>query len=577
MPERSYSLSKLTAIVRNPSDDGWLRYREPFRLIVAREVDEVMPALAAIEEACAGGATAVGYVAYDAAPAFDTALECQRGTLPLLLFGLYRGGDACDLPSPGPATLALAPEMGKPAFTRNLERIRDHLGAGDTYQVNFTQRLVGFCDHDPLQLFSDLYQAQPSALAAYLEWDELAICSVSPELFFAVDGEDIVMEPMKGTRPRHEDPRTDRRLRDELLSSDKEKAENLMIVDMVRNDLGRIAESGSIGARQLFRIVELPTVWQQVSSVGAKTGAGLAQLFAALFPCASITGAPKASTMKIIRNLETSPRGIYTGAIGIVRPNRHMRFSVAIRTLVIDRSRQFAEYGIGSGIVWDSRSDSEWLETLQKSRLLHRSEDDFSLLETLRFDPGEGVSRLPRHLARLRASAAYFGIDAPLETIAEALERIEFAEATKLRLLVSPSGEYAIESSAAPANTDPVRLCLAARPVNSRDPFLRHKTTERRVYQALRAIAADCDDVILFNEHGELTETTIYNLYLEIDGELLTPAAESGLLPGTLRQELLESGRAREEIIKVGDLERATNLFVSNSVRGLCEATLLSR
>jgi len=570
-------MTGLTAIIRNPADDGWLRYDEPERVIVAHEPGEVLPAFADIEAACADGATAIGFVAYDAAPAFDAALASRRGPLPLLLFGLYREGRACALPSPQAAHLTLAPEMGKPAFARRVDDIRVHLRAGDSYQVNFTQRLSGFCDDDPLQVFSDLTHGQPSPLAAYLAWDHTAVCSVSPELFFALDGERIAMEPMKGTRPRHEDPATDRRLRDELLSSDKERAENLMIVDMVRNDLGRIAEPGSVKVGDLFRIVELPTVWQQVSSVNARTRAGLASLFSALFPCASITGAPKAGTMRIIEALETSPRGVYTGAIGVVRPHRRMRFSVAIRTLVIDRVARSAEYGVGSGIVWDSDSDSEWLETLQKSRVLNSGAPGFRLLETLRYAPGEGVARLPLHLARLAASAAYFDIQAPLAEIEQALRVLELPVASKVRLLVSASGKYTIEVSDAPESTAPVRLRLADRRVSSRDPFLRHKTTERRVYEALRGASEECDDVVLCNERGELTETTIYNLYLEIDGELLTPHEDSGLLPGTLRRELLDSGRARETTLSVGDLERASRLFVSNSVRGLCEAELLSR
>ena len=570
-------MTGLTAIIRNPADDGWLRYHTPQRVIVAHAAAEVLPALAAIDSACGTGATAIGYVSYEAAPAFDTALQARRGRLPLLLFGIFGEGEPCELPAPQVADLTLAPEMGKPEFADKVGAIRAHLQAGDSYQVNFTQRLVGFCDDEPLQLFSDLYRSQPSPLAACLTWDRHAVCSVSPELFFALDGAGIVMEPMKGTRPRHDDPATDRRLRDELLSSDKERAENLMIVDMVRNDLSRIAEPGSVSAGPLFRIVELPTVWQQVSSVKARTQADLPQLFTALFPCASITGAPKAGTMKIIRDLEVSPRGVYTGAIGVVRPDRQMRFSVGIRTLVLDTAAHSAEYGIGSGIVWDSDSDSEWLETLQKARILDAGGREFRLLETLRYVPGEGVARLSLHLARLGASAAHFGIAAPLPEIEQALRRLDLPVASKIRLLVSPAGDYTIESAAAPENTTPVRLRLADRPVDSRDPFLRHKTTERRVYEAIRAAGGDCDDVILFNERGELTETTIYNLFLEIDSELLTPHTDSGLLPGTLRRELLEAGRAREARLNVGDLERATRLFVSNSVRGLCEAELLSR
>lgn len=568
-------MSDLTSIVRAEDGSDWQRFSNPVRVITAVQLDAVIPALVEIEKAVAGGLTAVGYLAYEAAPAFDAALRCHHSERPLLKFALYSSAETWQPRSTTLPTLQLAPETGKPEYLQHIDQIKSHLAAGDSYQVNYTQRLRGQIGGDAEALFAALLSAQFSPHAVFMEDEEEAVCSLSPELFFTLTGDSISMEPMKGTRPRASDPDLDQQLRQELLDSDKERAENLMIVDMIRNDLGRIAESGSVTVSDLFSILEFPTVWQQVSRVQALTSATLADLFRALFPSASITGAPKRNTMAIITELEHSPRGVYTGSLGVIRPGRRMHFNVGIRTLHLQKSAGSVEYGIGGGIVWDSDGEQEWQEAVLKSRLLGPQLSSFQLLETLAYSPERGIELLPEHLQRLQHSAGYFGFNFDLPTVRRVMQDFSASVPRRLRLTMSSTGQIELQDLELIGNSGPVRLRLAIRPVHSQDRFLRHKTTQRQVYEDARAGADECDDVLLWNEHNELTETTIYNVFLEIDGELVTPDSRCGLLPGTLRRSLLESGRVREATLLKSDLARADRILVGNSVRGLCEAVLL--
>jgi len=361
---------------------------------------------------------------------------------------------------------------------------------------------------------------------------------------------------MMGARPRGTTGEENQRLYSDLQTSEKERAENLMIVDMIRNDLSRIAHSGSVAVDELFQIVDLPTVWQKTSTVSAQTSA------------------PKARTMAIIESLESAPRGIYTGAVGVIRPDRKIRFQVAIRSLLLDTKTHIAEYAVGSGIIWDSDVESEWQETMVKAKVVTDAPAEFCLLETMRFDPANGVLRLHHHMHRVQESAEFFGFSIDTTAIRSALTGFIAVTDRKLRLLVSRDGSFVLENHDVGVEGEPMRLRVAQRAVQSEDVFLRHKTTNRQVYEMPREQLNGCDDVILWNERGELTETTICNLYLELGGELLTPDSSSGVLKGTYRQQLLDSGKVRQAVLTREDLDQATRLFVSNSVRGFCEATL---
>jgi para-aminobenzoate synthetase/4-amino-4-deoxychorismate lyase len=374
---------------------------------------------------------------------------------------------------------------------------------------------------------------------------------------------------MKGTRPRHPDPTIDRDLAEELISSEKDRAENTMIVDMARNDLGRVADVGSVDTTALHTIESYPTVHQLTSTVVADTDASIAEIFAATFPGASITGAPKIATSRLITELETSPRGIYTGAVGLIEPGGDAEFNIAIRTAWVDRRTGLATYGVGGGIVWDSNETAEWEEAHDKARVLHRATRPFRLLETLGWDPGAGPILLDRHLHRLGESAAHFGFDCDIEEVRRRLGAVRADTARRIRVLLAPDGALEVQVLDPPVpGNDPWLLALDSFPVASDDEFLRHKTTRRDRYDEARARFPDADDVVLWNERGEVTETTIANLVVETDGEALTPAASSGLLPGTLRAELLANRRIREAVLTLDDLHRADKIWAINSLRG---------
>ena len=458
-------------------------------------------------------------------------------------------------------------------YTSKIQAIKTLLAHGESYQVNLTHTLQGTYEGEPLDLFATLYDAQPTAYAAFLHLNDLAIASVSPELFFCLDGDQITTQPMKGTAPRAVNAEEDLANKHALENSEKDRSENIMIVDMIRNDLGRICQPGTITADNLFAIESLPTVWQQTSSVSGKTEARFSDILSTLFPCASITGAPKKRTMEIINALEDDARGIYTGCIGVLKPDRSMRFSVAIRTLVLDTDTRSASYGIGGGIVWDSAPLSEWQESLDKSKLLNGVSP--MLLETMKYDPRDGVVLLDRHINRLIAAASTHAYPLNPTQAKELVQCFSATEKRKLRLLADRSGRLSLESNDFPPIKTVFRLGLADAPIQREDFRLRTKTTQRTLYDQNRGARLDIDDVILFNEDNEITETTIFNLYLKIQGVLYTPALPSGLLPGVYREHLLALGAAKERVLSVQDLSKAEGLYVSNAVRGLCPAILV--
>ena len=567
------------ALIYDSDEEVWLRFTEASAVHIAKTNEEVAAVLDTIEAACAEGKYAVGYVSFEAAGAFDCALvHHPAGSLPLAAFAIFDHAEETSrgaMSEPLSESLDLDPVIDESDFFESIQQIKAYLRSGDSYQVNFTHQLKGNTLASPGSIFSFLCRAQPSPYSAFIETGDYAICSVSPELFFEVNGASVRTEPMKGTRPRGRFPKEDAGFRSDLVESEKDRAENLMIVDMVRNDLGKIAVAGSVCAEELFSIKRFPTVWQQVSSISAKTDASLGELFSALFPCASVTGAPKARAMGIIRELETEARGVYTGAIGLVKPGRRARFSVAIRTLTLDKHNDIANYGVGGGIVWDSDPDEEWQESLTKAKILSFDRQSFRLLETMLYEPVSGVFLLNQHLDRLEASAHYFGFDIDVDSIRTRLCSLQLLKRAKLRLLLGSDGDYELEEYPLSEVKSMVMLKLASRPVNSHDIFLFHKTTRRDVYDEARNDVDHCDDVILWNEKNELTETTIANLFLEIDGELLTPPVECGLLAGTYRRYMLENGRAKEAVLRKSDLVNASKIYVANSMRGLREARLV--
>jgi len=571
-----------TVVLQDPWQKRWLSYSNPTRILVARELSDVMPVLEAAETAVeAEGLTAAGFVAYEAAAACDPALKTYPpADFPLAWFGLYAEGEQVAAPEvtrDGAACREWRPSLDDEAYHAAIARVRDYIAAGDTYQVNFSFRLHAEPPEDPWALFCRMVGRSPNGYAAYVDTGDWVLCSASPELFFRLSGRDIISRPMKGTRPRGRWPEEDVAHARELQQSAKDRAENVMIVDMVRNDLGRIAEAGTVEVAKLFDVERYPTVLQMTSTVHGQTDAGLADIFRAIFPAASITGAPKAHTMEIITELEDSSRRIYTGTIGYLAPGRDAQFNVAIRSALVDRARGEVEYGVGGGIVWDSCKIAELAECYTKAAVLRMPLPSFELLESLLWVPDTGYLLPEKHTARLQASADYFGWQIDINAIRDALDAEAaqlVGEAHKVRLTVGPGGGVTVTSARLEPLPEPYRVSLAHRPVDSEDRFLFHKTTHRKVYEEARAAHPDADDVLLWNSEGELTESTIANVVVEVDGKLVTPPVRCGLLPGVYREFLLASGAVSEAVVRRDDVEHCTRLYLVNSVRGMWDVAV---
>lgn len=560
-------------------DDAWLKFAHPRQVIVTCKLEDVRGGLREVESLVEEkGWTAAGFVSYDAAPAFDPALKViPSRDFPLLWFGLYDDSQVIETSEVfrdfgGLHPTTWNPDTGRETYNAAIQSIKERIAQGMTYQVNYTMRLAADFDGQPYKLFTRLASSQ-NKYAGYVDIGDWAVCSASFELFFDLDGEDITSRPMKGTVKRGRTTIEDAVNSDWLRASAKNRAENVMIVDMIRNDIGRIAEIGSVHVPELFTVERYPTLFQMTSTVKAKTRASAAEIFSALFPCASITGAPKVSTMGIISELETSPRRIYCGSIGTIAPNRKARFNVAIRTALVDKQGRKAEYGVGGGIVWDSTSADEYDEALLKARVLtDPPQNDFSLFETLLWTPEEGYFLLDRHIARIMDSAEYFGFTTEnTESTEKKIRRVlnKLVAGTdsprRVKLSMNSRGEFFGEVKAFQPSDKVFKVCLAREPVNSNDRFLFHKTTNRETYE--RAAVAGFDDVLLFNEKDELTEFTIGNLVVKTKGELWTPPIECGLLAGTFRAELLASGEVKERILEKQDLAKCEAVFLINSLR----------
>lgn len=569
-----------TIVLQDALSGKWLLFTSPRCVLEARKPGDVLPVLREVESETRRGRYAAGCVAYEAAAAFDPALETRRpGDFPLAWFGIFDAPQEI-VPPQAPAESAdISWESGvtESEYHAALAEIKRQIAAGNTYEVNYSFRLRARFTANPWTLFARMTAAQEHGYPVYIDMGSQVVCSASPELFFSLDGTRLISKPMKGTAARGLCLEEDRRRAQWLKESEKNLAENLMIVDMVRNDLGRIATPGSVSVPRLFEVEKYPTVWQMTSTVQCHTQAGLAQIFTALFPPASITGAPKVQTMRLISKLEIEPRQVYTGAAGYVAPNRRAQFNVAIRTATIDRGRRMAEYGIGSGIVWDSESGEELKECFAKARVAGASLPAFSLLETLRWSPGEGFHLLKQHLARLRDSAEYFARTLDTETLVRRLclltARLGPGE-WRVRVLVPVSGEPQLEANLLDDRPSPYRVGLAQNPVCSEDVFLYHKTTWRKVYDDALASRPDCADLLLQNERGEVTESCRANFAAHIDGRWLTPPVGCGLLCGTERARLLAQGQLLEARLRVEDLRRARKFALFNSVRGFWEIQL---
>jgi para-aminobenzoate synthetase/4-amino-4-deoxychorismate lyase len=558
-------------------------FHSPLKVLTATRHEDVHTLLVSAEAASKSGHWVALMLSYEAAPAFDSAMKTREASeVPLAWAAVFAAPpeDSESVEDQSYEVGTWTPLVSRADFSESIAGIRELIAAGDTYQVNYTFPLVASFKGDSRSWFRDLCRAQGAEYCAYFDLDRFKILSVSPELFFEQDGRRVRTRPMKGTIRRGRWAEEDLSMANQLAASAKDRAENVMIVDLLRNDLGRVAEIGSVNVTRLFELERYETLWQMTSTIEATLRAEVTfpELMARLFPCGSITGAPKIRTMEIIRDLEPFPRGVYTGALGFLRPDGSSVFNVAIRTIVIDTHTGMATFGVGGGITYDSTAEKEYAECLVKSSFLTSRAAEFDLLETLLLENGE-VYLLDRHLQRMKASAEYFGFTFREKEIRDELERLGAQSGSgkwKVRLLVSRRGESHIEAQEFNSPERVLRVALAPEPVSVNDRFLFHKTTNRKVYEDALASRPDCDDVILWNDSGDVTESTIANLVISIEGNLYTPPVHAGLLPGTLRAQLLEEGRVVERSIRREDLRAADEIFLINSVRGWLPAVLVS-
>ncbi len=559
----------------------------------AETLEEVVSVVEGADEAARRGLWAAGFVSYECAPAFDGGLAVHSrdpdvsGNVPLAWFGLYRGCATTPLRLPRRAGRVppakwrpLIPEMD---YLAKVESILDEIAVGNVYQVNFTNPVESSQPVNSKVLYRQLLIAQQPAYGALIELDDVAVVSASPELFIEWDGVVLRSRPMKGTMRRGRWAEEDAELARQLATSEKETAENVMIVDLIRNDMGKVAKVGSVNVPKLRELEPYPNVWQLVSEVRCETkeNSRLLDVLVAMFPCGSVTGAPKQSAMGIIASLEVAERGIYCGAIGLLEPSPQgvrARFSVAIRTAVVDERGGAARFGSGGGVVADSRPETEYREMVLKSEVLRAVPTrPFRLLETFRYVPGRPSDHLARHLARLTSSAALFGfpIRPDLETwVARRLAKIDYE--ARVRLLLSRNGGLELLAAAAPTpRSTPVRLAIDAEPVCSESTMLFHKTTQREVYQRRRRRHPEADDVVMVNDRGECTEVTTANLAVRIGSVWQTPPLAAGCLPGIERARLIERGVLVETTMRPEDIRSAERLAIVNSLRGWQDAELL--
>jgi para-aminobenzoate synthetase/4-amino-4-deoxychorismate lyase len=572
-----------------PSGENLL-FSAPREILVAHDAAGVHAALRRLESARAEGLHAAGYLAYELGFVFEERLAHRlplSGTAPLLWLGLYDAPErltaaevdrrlAAIAGSRGGAALDIVPRIDEAAYGVAFDRVKALIAAGDTYQVNLTFKASFRLEGDPVALYRELVRKQAVAYGALINTGSQWILSRSPELFVSSRADNLAARPMKGTLKRGRTLAEDEAGRIALAADEKNRAENLMIVDLLRNDLGRIATIGSVKVTDLFTVETYSTLHTMTSGITARRRPDVTttDVLANLFPCGSITGAPKLRAMEIIHEVEAGPRGVYTGSIGHFAPNGDLTLNVAIRTAVIDSDGN-GEIGIGGGIVADSVASDEYREALLKMAFFTEPARPVTLIETLLWDHADGYYLLARHLDRLAASAAYFALPFDRAAITALLDAQTFPEPRmRVRLTLDASGP-ALTSVPLPPNPPTFRFAIAPEKLDSQSLWLMHKTTNRAFYDEPRQRAHaehGVDEVVFLNERGELSEGSITNLFVTRDGKLLTPPLSSGLLPGTLRAELLASGKAAEQVLTLADLEAAEAIWLGNSVRGLMRA-----
>ena len=570
---------------RPDSEAGALLFEQPDETIVAETLEDVIPALARVRQVLAQERHVAGYLAYEAGHALDPALaaSARKGDGPLLWFGVFdqprrlSGPELKTLLASGEARLTLPrPRIEEEAYVEAAGRVREALFAGDYYQANLTFQNALETAGSPLALYRALRSSGGGGWGGVIATGDRDLVSVSPEQFFKIEDGILKAKPMKGTAPRGKTPQEDRALVDALAGDDKQRAENLMIVDLLRNDMARVAVPGTVRVPRLFSVETYPTVHQMVSEIEAELAPGLNAVDAIekLFPCGSVTGAPKIAAIKALRTLEPEPRGAYTGSMGWIAPDGDAAFNVMIRTLERVAGSSQARLGLGSGLVVDSLARHEWAECRLKGKFVESAASAFDLIETMRYDPEDGIVALEAHLLRMKEAAEALGFRYDRHDARNELQAATFGkpDISLVRLLLSRTGAMSIEvRPLGDAPTEPVSVKVVPMEVEPGDFRLEHKTTDRAFYDAPRE-ASEAFEVVFEREDGTITEGSRSSVFVEQGGTLVTPPRSAGLMPGVFRQALIDEGKAVEGALTRADLEGG--FFIGSSARGLIAARL---
>ena len=550
-------------------------FTDTIKELKTKDIKEVKPLLDELEAYQNEGYYAVGYVSYEAAPAFETKFEVIDDPLMseyLLYFTIHESVQTEPIPlTYKPITLPKTWQELTSAeeYKAAIEHIHHHIRQGDTYQVNYTVQLQQNITADPFAIYNRLVVEQNAHYNAFIQHDDVSIISVSPELFFKKDGDGLTTRPMKGTTNRGLTTETDLKQAQWLAQDQKNRSENMMIVDLLRNDMNRISKIGSENVKSLCLVEQYSTIWQMTSTIETQLlpNSSLGDIFQALFPCGSITGAPKIATMAIIKDVEKQARGVYCGAIGILLPNGPTIFNVAIRTLQMQGNK--AIYGVGGGITWDSKWEAEYEETKQKSAVLYRQNPKFDLISTGRIHRGK-LLFLKEHLNRLQESSRYFSYPFNKEEVQNQVEdlcqSLDFDTDYRLKMSLAKNGELTFEHNQLTGLADvfcQARLVEQTHPLDS--PYTYFKTSYRP------HISLEPHEQIYYNQKKELLETSIGNLVLKIEDQLYTPPVHLGLLNGIYRQSLIANNQVTERVLTLDNLKQAQAIYGCNAVRGLYE------
>jgi para-aminobenzoate synthetase/4-amino-4-deoxychorismate lyase len=577
-------------------------FLDPISVYRIYDLDELPDLFSKIEYFTNEGYYAAGYFHYECGYHFEQVVSLPATEKPIAWIGIYRkpilfnhlsgNFENLDLEvsphSPIKAGLGKFKlqttgfNLVKEDYCKKVEKIKEYIAAGDVYQINFTGKYRFMFEGSILTLYDELKRKQPVSYSALVNDGQRDILSFSPELFIRTNDREITSKPMKGTAPRGRTSEEDTKISLWLRQDEKNRAENLMIVDLLRNDLGRLSELGTVKVPEIFTVETYRTLLQMTSTVKGrlKPDSGYYEIFKSIFPCGSITGAPKIRAMQLITELEKEPRRIYTGAIGYFGPGNESEFNVVIRTLVIEEQR--GEMGIGSGIVFDSDPEAEYDECVLKARFLTEPALDFGILEAIFWD--DGYRLLDRHIKRLQDSANYFGYPLDLDLLYEQLQQnvsnLQCGKRYKVRLELHCEGTITIENKEITTTGEsdiPLRAMISTMKTNSSNRFLYHKTTCRCLYdeEYHKAVELGFAEVIFVNEKEQITEGAISNVFIEKNGYMYTSPVESGLLRGVYRSFLLEKHpEIKEKFLKIKDLETADAIYICNSIRGLRKVTL---